>query len=965
MANTNRTRSSRYSSNNSNRSSSNLHSSNSKTKSNVNIKKIKRQNNMILSAIIIILLVLCFIFMGWFITLVLTIGLCFLLLFKALIDQTKSKSKRRLLYFLMILFLFFSIVALAAVGAFMGFIMIKAPKFDTTKLSEKESTIIYDKDGKEFARLGTEMRENVHYEKLPDVLVDALISIEDSRFFDHNGVDAPRFAKAVIGQVTHKGVASGASTLSMQVIKNSFTSTESHGIEGIIRKFTDIYLAVFKLEKQYSKEEIIEFYVNNHYLGNNSYGVEQACQVYFNKSVSDINLSEAALLVGMFQAPSSYDPYNYPKNAEDRRATVLYQMRKHGYITEDQEEIANSIPVSSLISSKPNINSAKYQGFIDTLVEDIEKRYNVNPYSTPMIIYSTLDVKKQKAVEKILDNGYKWPNKVMQCGVAALDIKTGRIVAIGAGRHREGSLQYNYATQIKRQPGSTAKPLFDYGPGIELDNWSTYEIFVDEPWSYSGGKEMNNWDGSYYGTMTLRKALSLSRNVPALKAFQRVVKDAGKDKVIDFVTKLGIQPELCPAGYTYNSSTKKCISNKDSSKQVDRSLHEAHSIGAFNGASPIQMAAAYAAFGNGGYYHEPHAYTKIVFRDTNETVKSSDLEKSNSENQVMSDATAYMISSVLQNVVTDSMKVENVHYAAKTGTSNYDEATKARYGLADDAVNDGWTIAYDTKTVFGMWFGYKNISSKYYNRMIQQALMRDSLAKTFANVLFEHDGSNFKMPKSVVKVGIEKGSNPAALPSPGTPKSNIVYELFKKGTEPKETSEAYSALANPGYLNVSYNEGSNTVNLSWGKVVPSNKKDSYGAFGYYVYFNGTNLGFTQNTSYTINNPTTPYGTYKVVAAFKNYSKNQSSGITKSLQKEKEEEELNYTYEVYPKTISVADVANFEYNSTYAIFLNGKKISPDSINHNPDLTETPGVQTITYTAMHKGNEIKFSVKITVN
>lgn len=954
MANNNgrkTTRSSRYSSTNT--------KGNYRKKSSTNLRK---QNNIILGCIIAILLIICFVTLGWFITLIFLLGLCCILFFKALIDKTRNKKKKKLLYIGLILLLFLSIVGLVCGCLFMGYIMIKAPKFDTSKLSEKESTIIYDSKGKEITKLGTEMRENVTYDQLPDVLVDALISIEDSRFFEHNGVDLPRFSKAVVGQLLGKN-AGGASTLSMQVIKNSFTSSEAEGIEGLIRKFTDIYLSVFKLEKQYSKEEIIEFYVNNHFLGNNAYGVEQASQVYFGKTVSELNLAEASLLVGMFQAPSSYDPYVYPKNATDRRSTVLYQMRKHGYITKEQEEIANSIPVESLLANAPKQNT-KYQGFIDTLVWDIKNRYNINPYSTPMIIYSTLDQDKQKSVEKILDGGgYKWVNKVIQCGVAVLDADTGRILAIGAGRNREGSLSLNYATQIKRQPGSTAKPIFDYAPGIEFDNWSTYKIFDDEPWSYSNGTPMNNWDGGFYGTITLRKALSASRNIPALKAFQQMSSDVGNEKIVEFVTKLGIDAEYCPAGYKYNRQNYTCVKNDDESKTTKASLHEAHSIGSFNGASPLQMAAAYAPFANGGYYYEPHSFTKIVFRDTNETITSAELEKTSDSNRVMSEATAYMITSVLQDVVGSSMKVSNVHYAAKTGTSNYDDATIKKYGLAADAVNDGWTVAYDTETVFADWFGYKEISKKYYNRMAQQANIRDSLAKTFASALFKHNNSNFKMPKSVVKVGIEMGSDPAALPSATTPKNKIVYELFKKGTEPTETSEAYSSLANPGYLNVRYNEASNTVNLDWGKVVPTTSKKSYGTFGYYIFFNGKRLGFTEDTKYTIANPSNPYGTYKVVSAFSKYSRNQSPGITKVLEDPNANQEVKYDVEVYKQTISLSDITTLNYSSLYKIKLDGKTVTPTSVTHN-DLQAEIGEQTINFIAMHDGHEIKFSVNITV-
>ena len=201
---------------------------------------------------------------------------------------------------------------------------------------------LYDRNGNQAGKLGVEKRKNVNYNDLPQVLIDAIIATEDSRFMQHNGFDLPRFLKASAGQVVNKitghGNAGGGSTLTMQVSKNNYTSVEDSGFEGIVRKFTDIYISIFKLEKNYSKEEIIEFYVNIPFLGNNAYGVEQACQTYFGKSVSDINLSEASLIAGLFQAPTSYNPYQHPKQAEERRNTVLYLMQRHGYITKEEAE---------------------------------------------------------------------------------------------------------------------------------------------------------------------------------------------------------------------------------------------------------------------------------------------------------------------------------------------------------------------------------------------------------------------------------------------------------------------------------------------------------------------------------------------------------------------------------------------------------------------------------------------------
>lgn len=857
-----------------NRSKSQSKRSSVKRETRSNINRDLTQNEKIKLLTIIILIVLGLIFLGWFLTLVLCLG--FGLIYGTIkkLTNLKNKKQKKVVTGLLLAFLVLCIIGTAGLCLFMGYIVISAPKFEKSKLNQKESTILYDADGKEFAKLGTEMRENVSYNDLSESLVNALIATEDSRFFEHNGLDVPRFIKASVKQVLGQPNAGGASTLSMQVIKNSFTSTEASGIKGIIRKFTDIYLAVFKLEKAYTKQEIVEFYVNNHFLGNNSYGVEQASQLYFGKSVSDLNTAEAALLVGMFKAPYRYDPYTHPEEAETRRSTVLYLMRKHGYITKEEEKIANSIPVSSLLSEKRAIAANEYQAFIDTVVEQVVDTYDLDPYSTPMLIYTTMDRTKQQGINDIMSGKkFTWKDEKIQSGIAVLNIHNGRILAVGAGRNREGARSYNYATMLERQPGSTAKPIIDYGPAIEYNNWSTYNLLDDTPYSYSSGASLHNWDNGYMGTLTLREALKESRNIPALKTFQSTT----IEQKLKFAKSLGIDP-------TAN----------------DGNLYESASIGAFQkGVSPLKMAAAFAAFGNGGYYYSPHSYTKIVLRDSDEK-----LEPDETGSRVMADSTAYMITNVLQGVPSNISAVSGVKMAVKTGTTNYTEEDVNKYGLPQDVVNDGWTIAYDPDIVFGMWYGYNKINSEYYSRMTEQAIARDRLVHTIGTTIFEKKNKDFTMPSSVVKVGVEMGSNPAALPSPGTPESNIVYELFKKGSEPTETSEKYSKLENPGFLNVEYDENTDTITLTWGAVTPVNKKDEYGPFGYFVYYNGTQLGFTENTKYTIKNPKNPEGTYKVVASFKKHTENQSTGATAEYSLPKKE--THYTVGVN-NPISVNDL----------------------------------------------------------
>ena len=823
--------------------------------------KSKKDNKNILIACwigFVVLLLLCYLKLGLVFTLFTALGIGIIVGVAHLLRKVQNdKKKKKIVNIILIIILGLGILCLALFSAFLIYITVTAPEFDAKDLDSKEMSIFYDKDEEKIAEIGDERREKITYEDLPQVFIDALIATEDSRFFEHNGFDAPRFLKASVGQLLGNSDAGGASTISMQVIKNKITSKKDQGIEGIIRKFTDIYLAVFKLEKNYTKEQIIEFYVNNHGLGGMIYGVEEAAQTYFGKSASDLNLSEAAILAGMFQAPTYYKPDVNPENAEKRRATVLYLMRRHGYITKEQEELANSIPVKDLIVEQ-TASSDPYQGYIDTVKDELEDKYGIDPTKTPVEVYTNLDKDKQEAVNSVLNGeNYTWIDDKVQAGVTVLDSETGKILAVGAGRNRPAA-GLNYATKIKRQPGSTAKPLFDYGPGIEYNNWSTYTLFDDSPYTYTGGRPIKNWDNGYFGTITLRRALSTSRNIPALKAFQQV----DNKKIIEFVENLGIEPEI-----------------------ENGKIHEAHSIGAFSpGVSTKDMAAAYAAFSNGGYYNEPHTIEKIVYRDTGEVVEFDGEKK-----KVMSDATAFMISDVLQDVALTGGTPTNV--AAKTGTTNYDSKYMEKYNMPGDAIRDSWVVGYSTKTVIALWYGYEenDTTGRYVLHNIPATIAKDRIFNALVSAgAMESNRSAFKQPSSVVKLGIIAGSNPPIVAGAGYT-GNVVYEYFKKGHEPEETDLSSVKLAKPGNFRVSYDEASGKVTLSWSAVNPGDN-EGLGTFGYNIYLGSTLIGFTENTSYTYTlGNSSPYGTYKVVATYKGYSGLQGTPATYTLEEPEEPE----------------------------------------------------------------------------
>lgn len=841
-------------------------------KNRVSTKSTKQDKEFRIAALatLILAIIIVYIALGVEFAAISAVGSGLIIGFGLLLRKLKSKPKRRkLVNALLIIFLTLGILAIIAFGAFILYVKsIADPEFAEKEkgLQTAETTLLYDINGNVFKKLGTEQRTKVKYEDLPEVLVDAIIATEDSRFFQHNGFDAPRFVKAAIGQAMGQSDAGGASTLTMQVAKNTFSRQEDGEIasgmnlEGIARKFQDIYIAIFKLEKKYTKQEIIEYYVNNHFLGGNIYGVAEASEAYFGKSVSELNLSEAAVIAGMFKSPNYYRPTTNPENAEKRRDIVLYLMQRHGYITKEERNIAASIPVDSLTSTESKTTDV-YQGYIDTVVDEVKAKYGVNPYTTSLKVYTNLDPAKQDAVNRVLSGeAYTWINDVVQCGVAVLDTETGKILAVGNGRNvgkrASGTAdQFNFGTELNRQPGSTAKPIFDYAPGIEYNNWSTYQLFDDSPYQYSTGQSIKNWDGGYYGVITLRRALATSRNIPALKAFQQV----DNKKIVEMVTNLGITPEISGGR-----------------------IHEAHSLGAFTGVSPLQMAAAYSAFGNGGYYNEPYSVTRIVDRTTGESHEHSE-DNYVVKRRAMSDATAFMITSVLQDVSLNGGTPKNM--AVKTGTTNYDAKTMRDRGLPDDAIRDSWLVGYSTKTAVAMWYGYEYIDPYYCLHNFPDSRRKDQIFNALVRQgAVEGNRSAFQQPSSVKKVGIAVGSDPAKLATSSS--SGVVYEYFKTKYIPTEYDEA--PLSAPANFKATYSKLLKKVTLTWSPVAPSAQaKDEYGQLGYNIYKDGVLLEWTSKTSYSFST-TSPYSTYKIIATYKSYNGIQSAAATYTLKEDEEE-----------------------------------------------------------------------------
>lgn len=625
--------------------------------------------------------------------------------------RNKDKQQKKHHYVLLKTFLVFFTLIFIAIISFGIYIVLNAPSFNEDLLYTKQSTIILDKKGNEIVRLGEENRELVKYSDLPQVFVDALIATEDSRFFQHNGFDIARFIKATKGHLSGNSASGGASTITMQISKNAFTSTEASGIEGIIRKATDIYLSIFKIETNYTKEELIEIYVNFPYLGGGCYGVEMASLTYFGKSVRDLTLPEAALLAGLFNAPGDDDPYLHLSNAEERKNEVLDLMYRHDYITQEQLEDAKSISVASLLD-QDNAYTNKYQDFIDTLINNVEADTGLNPYYTPMIIYSTMDPYVQDTINSVMNNKSLFRNRndkidsVIQAGIAITSSDNGAILGIGAGRNKTGARQYNFATMISRHPGSAIKPFMDYGPLFEYNGATPETITYDTPYTYSNGVQLYDADRQYMGAMTIKEALAQSRNIPALKAFQEV----SKTKISNYVHSFGID--------------------------YGKELYEACSVGGFNGVSPLEMSAAYGAYARGGYYIAPYSYTKIEYRDSGE-IYNKNIKKV----KVCSETTAKYINDILSYAINQGtlgdLGIGSTQVAGKTGTSTVGLEKIRELKISDSAIMDSWACMYSKEYSVAIWYGYDIITKKYYMVPMTGTLGRRRISKKLAAKLFQ------------------------------------------------------------------------------------------------------------------------------------------------------------------------------------------------------------------------------------
>lgn len=697
----------------------------------------------------------------------------------------KPKKKRILLKIFLGIVLLGILGLLAGVGLFWSYAK-DAPKLEDDKLSATVSSKLYDANNEVFEELGAEKREMIKPTDVPQLLKDAVVSVEDKRFYKHSGVDPIRILGSAFSNFKTGGL-QGGSTLTQQLIKLSYFSTKEKD-QNLKRKAQEAWLAM-QLEKEKSKEEILTYYINKVYMANGLYGMETAAQAYYGKPLAELSLPQTALLAGMPQAPNDYDPYVKPDVAKERRDVVLYTMKENDKITQKEYDDAKATPIDDGLQplKQSNENRKIVDNYIREVIAEVESM-GKNPYTDGLDIHTNLDMNAQKRLYDIInsDTYVEYPDPEFQVASTVIDVKTGQVKAQIGGRNIPDDVQLgsNLAIETDRDVGSTMKPIADYGPAIENLNYSTGRIMMDQPTTYEGTNiEVTNADMQYYGALTMRKAIMYSRNTTAIRTFDAV----GSDKSAAFLKDLGIEFKDFVAANAISSNTSELGGNK-------------------YGVSSLKLAAAYAAFANMGVYNKPYYVSKVVYQDGSEDVTETESKRA------MKDSTAYMMTDMLKDVISGGTAfnagVPGLIQAGKTGTANYtdDDLVKIGASASSSIAPDSTFVGYTPHYAVSVWTGYKQrltpipyeywgTASDVYREMMTYLsegvsnddwVMPDSVIRSGSELYVKGAYEEQLLPSNTGNTSSSSWENPVSSEPGTTSSSTVPSQTEPSSTQPSE-----------------------------------------------------------------------------------------------------------------------------------------------------------------------------------
>ncbi|MGO2628655.1 MAG: PBP1A family penicillin-binding protein, partial [Enterococcus italicus] len=562
-------------------------------------------------------------------------------------------------YHLHKVFLLVALVCLLCVSVYLFYVA------KTTNVSElesglKESTMIYDTDGESAGKLYAQKGTYIDLDDMSPALIDAVISTEDRNFYTHHGFDIKGIARAAVRMVINRSTeGGGGSTITQQLAKNAYLTLD----QTFTRKAKEIFLAV-EIEKHYSKDEILTMYLNTSYFGNGVWGVQDAANKYFGVNASELTVGEAATLIGMLKGPSIYNPIDHLKNATNRRDTVLQLMVDNNKLSASDAKVQANVSLDSLLNDTYQASSDNYQypSYFDAVINEAVDEYGLDAddiMNRGYKIYTTLDQDQQKAMQETYAvDGYFPENAsdgaIVQSATVAINPSNGGVTAL-VGRRGESVFRgFNFATQMKRSPGSTIKPLAVYAPALEK-GYTPASVLQDSPLSYY---DAQNYSGTYSGEVPMYQAVAQSLNLPAVWLLHEIGLETGFNKAKEFGLSL-----------------------------TDEDKYWGLALGGLQyGESPLTMAAAYSVFANGGTYYQPHLITKIVDSTGAVIVDNTEVKGK----RVVSQKVATAMTSILLGTYSHGTGVLADPYgytvAGKTGTTETGfDATK---------VNDQWVIGY-------------------------------------------------------------------------------------------------------------------------------------------------------------------------------------------------------------------------------------------------------------------------------
>lgn len=568
---------------------------------------------------------------------------------------------------------------------FLGIVYAYSMDADISSLRNElpQATVFYDLNGEVASKVSANKNEGVPINQVPDSLKNAVIAIEDHRFYEHHGVDYIGITRALIRDIKARGMVEGGSTITQQLTKNTLLTSQ----KTLKRKVDEVFLAM-QIERQYSKQEILQMYLNQIYFGDGAWGIKHAARNYFGKDVKDLSISESALLAGLIKAPSALNPYHHLEKATQRRNLVLAQMKKQGYITNQQYEQAMNEKV--ILNDKGGDPfRGKYPHYVDQVFEEAINVYHLSQdelLTGGYQIYTELDSTMQNAMEKTYQKDELFPkgtDQMVQSGGILIDPKTGGIRAIVGGRGEHTFRGYNRATGLKAQPGSSIKPLAVYTPALE-NGWKITDMLMDEPMSF-GEYEPSNYNYEYAGEVPMYEAVKESKNVSAVWLLNEI----GIEKGLDSAERFGIPLE-----------------------KGDRNLSLALG-GVEEGVSPLIMAEAYSAFPNNGVRMKAHVIKKIVDAEGN-TVAEWKEKKERVTTKAVSEDINTMLLGVVDHGSGKNAQIPGREIAGKTGSTQVPiEGVKG--------VKDQWFVGYTPQLVGAVWVGYDKTDEKHYLKTTSSA----------------------------------------------------------------------------------------------------------------------------------------------------------------------------------------------------------------------------------------------------